>query len=63
MLAVRKPIDEIPRAASAVRTAFFVAALVALVLTLLLGIPLSARIVRRLRRLRQAALQLARARG
>jgi signal transduction histidine kinase len=42
-----------------VRTAFFVAALVALVLTLLLGIPLSARIVRRLRRLRQAALQLA----
>jgi signal transduction histidine kinase len=37
-----------------------VAALVALALTLIIGIPLSARIVRRLRRLRQAALELAR---
>jgi signal transduction histidine kinase len=60
VLAVRKPIDTIPRAASAVRTAFLTAALVALALTLIIGIPLSARIVRRLRRLRQAALQLAR---
>ncbi len=59
VLLVRKPLDEVSAAVSAVRTAFFVAALVALALTLLLGIPLSARIVRRLRRLRQAALQLA----
>jgi signal transduction histidine kinase len=60
VLTVRKPIDTIPRAASAVRTAFLTAALVALALTLIIGIPLSARIVRRLRRLRHAALQLAR---
>jgi signal transduction histidine kinase len=59
VLVVRKPLDEVSSAVAAVRTAFFVAALVALALTLLLGIPLSARIVRRLRRLRQAALQLA----
>ena len=59
VLAVRKPIDTIPRAASAVRTAFLTAALVALALTLIIGIPLSARIVRRLRLLRQAALRLA----
>jgi len=59
VLAVRRAIDEIPRAASAVRTAFFIAALVALGLTLVLGIPLSGRIVRRLRVLRQAALRLA----
>jgi signal transduction histidine kinase len=59
VLAVRKPLDEVSSAVSAVRTAFFVAALVALALTLLLGIPLSARIVRRLRRLRHAALRLA----
>ncbi len=59
VLVVRKPLDEVSSAVSAVRTAFFVAALVALALTLILGIPLSARIVRRLRRLRQAALQLA----
>jgi signal transduction histidine kinase len=58
-LAVRRPINDLPLAASAVRTAFLVAALVALGLTLLLGIPLSARIVRRLRALRQAALRLA----
>jgi signal transduction histidine kinase len=60
VLAVRRPIDEIPGAVNAVRTAFLTAALVALALTLIIGIPLSARIVRRLRRLRQAALQLAR---
>ena len=59
VLAVRKPIDTIPRAASTVRTAFLTAALVALALTVIIGIPLSARIVRRLRRLRQAALRLA----
>jgi signal transduction histidine kinase len=59
VLLVRKPLDEVSSAVSAVQTAFLVAALVALALTMLLGIPLSARIVRRLRRLRQAALQLA----
>jgi signal transduction histidine kinase len=60
VLLVRKPLDEVSSAVSAVRTAFFVAALVALALTLIIGIPLSGRIVRRLQRLRQAALQLAR---
>src|SRR5205085_6598766 len=58
-LVVRKPLGEVSSAVAAVRTAFLVAALVALGLTLILGIPLSATIVRRLRRLRQAALQLA----
>jgi signal transduction histidine kinase len=60
VLAVRKPIDEITSAVSAVRNAFITAALAGLVLTLILGIPLSARLVRRLRRLREAALELAR---
>jgi signal transduction histidine kinase len=59
MLVVRKPLDEVSSAVAAVRTAFFVAALVALALTLILGSPLSARIVRRLRMLRHAALRLA----
>jgi signal transduction histidine kinase len=43
----------------AVGVAFLYAALAGLVLTVLLGIPLAATLVRRLRRLRQAALQLA----
>ena len=59
VLAVRKSIGEIPSAVSAVRNAFITAALAGLVLTLILGIPLSARLVRRLRRLREAALELA----
>jgi signal transduction histidine kinase len=59
VLAVRKPIDEIPGAVHAVRTAFITAALAGLALTLILGIPLAATLVRRLRRLRQAARQLA----
>ena len=59
VLAVRKPIDEITGAVNAVRTAFITAALAGLPLTLILGIPLSARLVRRLRRLREAALELA----
>ena len=42
VLAVRKPIVEIPSAVSAVRTAFLTAALAGLLLTLILGIPLSA---------------------
>ena len=59
VLALRRPIDEVPAAVAVVRTAFLTAALVALGLTLIVGIPLSARIVRRLRRLRESALQLA----
>jgi signal transduction histidine kinase len=60
VLAVRRPIDEIPGAVKAVRTAFITAALAGLALTLILAIPLAATLVRRLRRLRQAALQVAR---
>jgi signal transduction histidine kinase len=59
VLAARKPIDEIAGAVSVVRTAFLTAALAGLGLTLILGIPLSATLVRRLRRLREAALELA----
>jgi signal transduction histidine kinase len=59
VLVVRKPLDEVNAAVAAVRKAFLYAALAALVLTLILGIPLSARLIRRLRRLSQAALQLA----
>ncbi len=60
VLAVRKSIAEIPGAVSAIRTAFVTAALAGLALSLILGIPLSATLVRRLRRLRQAAVTLAR---
>ena len=59
VLAVRKPIDEVSGAVSVIRTAFITAALAGLALTLILGIPLSATLVRRLRRLREAALELA----
>jgi signal transduction histidine kinase len=59
VLAVRKSIDEIAGAVGVVRTAFLDAALAGLALTLILGIPLSARLVRRLSRLREAALELA----
>ncbi len=58
VLAMRRPLNEVTDAVAAVRTAFLTAALAGLALTLLLGIPLSARLVRRLRRLRQAALRL-----
>jgi signal transduction histidine kinase len=59
VLAIRRPIDEIPRAVQTVRNAFLTAALACLALTLILAIPLAATLVRRLRRLRVAALQLA----
>jgi signal transduction histidine kinase len=59
VLAVRRPITEVAGAVHVVRTAFITAALAGLALTVILAIPLAARIVRRLRRLRQAALQLA----
>ena len=59
VLAVRRPITEVAGAVHVVRTAFIYAALAGLALTLILAIPLSGRIVRRLRRLRQAALHVA----
>lgn len=59
VLVIRKPLDTVTNAVATVRNAFLYAALAGLALTLILGIPLSATIVRRLRRLRQAALQLA----
>ena len=59
VLLVRKSLVGVNSAVSTVRTAFLVAALVALALTLILGIPLSGRIVRRLRVLRHTALRLA----
>jgi signal transduction histidine kinase len=59
VLAVRKPLDTLSDGVATVRRAFLYAALAALAITLLLGIPLSATIVRRLRRLHHAALQLA----
>jgi signal transduction histidine kinase len=60
VLAVRKPIDEIPAAVNAIRTAFLYAALAGLALTLILAIPLSGTVVKRLQLLREAALRLAR---
>jgi signal transduction histidine kinase len=59
VLAIRRPIDEVADAVAVVRRAFITAALAGLALTLILGIPLAATLVRRLRRLRQAALRLA----
>ena len=59
VLVVRKSLDTLSDAVSTVRRAFLYAALAGLALTLILGIPLSATIVRRLRRLREAATELA----
>jgi signal transduction histidine kinase len=59
VLAVRKPLNEIPSVIRVVRKAFLEAALAGLVLTLILAIPLAGRIVRRLRQLRQAAMRVA----
>jgi signal transduction histidine kinase len=59
VLAVRKPIPEVAGAVATVRRAFSTAAIAGLALTLILGIPLAGQLVRRLRRLRQAALRLA----
>ena len=58
VIAVRKSIGEIPDVIRVVRRAFFDAALAGLALTLILGIPLSGRLVRRLRRLREAAIEV-----
>jgi signal transduction histidine kinase len=59
VLAVYKPINEIPDAVSAVRHAFEIAAAAGLLLTLILAVPLTAKLVRRLQLLRQAALRVA----
>jgi signal transduction histidine kinase len=59
VLAVRKSIDEIPAAVTAVRSAFEIAAMAGLLMTILVAIPLAATLVRRLQRLREAALRLA----
>ncbi len=59
VLVIRKSLDTLSEAVSTVRRAFLYAALAGLLLTLILGIPLSATIVRRLRRLREAATELA----
>ncbi|HET9103436.1 MAG TPA: HAMP domain-containing sensor histidine kinase [Solirubrobacteraceae bacterium] len=58
VLAVRKSVDQITAAVAVVRRAFITAALAGLALSLILGIPLAATLVRRLRRLREAALAL-----
>ncbi|WP_249011770.1 HAMP domain-containing sensor histidine kinase [Conexibacter sp. DBS9H8] len=59
VLAVRKLIDEIPTAASAVASAFEVAALAGLLLTGILAFPLAGTLVRRLQHLREAAQRVA----
>jgi signal transduction histidine kinase len=59
VIAVRRSIAEIPDVVNVVNRAFLDAALAGLALTLVLGIPLSWRLVRRLRRLREAALAIA----
>ena len=56
---VRASLKEVGSAVAAVRRAFEIAALAAIVLTILVAIPLAGRLVSRLQRLRQAALQLA----
>jgi signal transduction histidine kinase len=58
VLAVRKSIAEIPDVVRVVNRAFLDAALAGLLLTIILGIPLSWRLVRRLRRLREAAIEV-----
>jgi signal transduction histidine kinase len=58
VLALRKSIGEIPDAVRVVTRAFLEAAAAGLVLTLLLGIGLSGRLVARLRRLRRTAIEV-----
>ena len=59
VLVVAKSINEIPGAVQAVQVSFLLAASAGLALTFLLAIPLSATLVRRLRRLHESALRLA----
>ena len=58
-LAVRASLKTISSAVAAVRQSLEIGALVAILLTVLVAIPLAGRLVRRLQRLRAAALQLA----
>jgi len=58
VVVVRKPLD-VHDAVDAVRRALAIAVIAGLALTFLLAIPLAATLVRRLQRLRQAALELA----
>ncbi|HWD85420.1 MAG TPA: HAMP domain-containing sensor histidine kinase [Solirubrobacteraceae bacterium] len=58
VLSVYKPIDQIPKTVKAVQRAFELAALVGLIMSALLAFPLAARLVRRLQRLRLAALRV-----
>jgi signal transduction histidine kinase len=58
-LAVRSSLKEVSDAVAAVRQSFEVGALVGILLTVLIAIPLAGTLVSRLQRLRQAALQLA----
>jgi signal transduction histidine kinase len=59
VLAVLKPVNDISAAVATVQRWFLYAALAGLLLTVIIGIPLAATLVRRLRQLRQAAVQLA----
>jgi signal transduction histidine kinase len=59
VLLVRSSLSEIDDDIRAVRQSFEIGALVAILLTMLLAIPLAGTLVSRLQRLRQAALQLA----
>jgi len=59
VLAASRTITEIAGAVRVVRNAFITAVLAGIALTLILGIPLSATLLRRLQRLRTAALRLA----
>jgi signal transduction histidine kinase len=58
-LALRRPVNEVNDAAHVVRRAFGVAALAGLGVALLFGLGLAARLLRRLRRLRDIALRVA----
>ncbi|HTX46745.1 MAG TPA: HAMP domain-containing sensor histidine kinase [Solirubrobacteraceae bacterium] len=59
VLAVLKPINDISSAVQTVQRWFLYAALAGLLLTVIIGIPLAGTLVRRLRQLRQAAVQFA----
>lgn len=59
VVALRKPLDDVSAAARDVRTAFTEAALAGLGIALLLGAGLAGTLLRRLRRLRAAALEVA----
>lgn len=59
LLELRKPLDNVTAAASDVRNAFTTAALAGLGIALLVGLAFAAHIARRLRRLRDAALDVA----